>query len=130
LAINKLQTAESVAIFDAKSYENWIRSCRRVTTEECIMRSVINCTIHQLLVIISIIVTLTGYVARMGKFINSYKFLSVNPKGRDLVEDLGVDAILMDLTEIGWKYVDWIHLTQAADPWQSFVNTVMSRNVP
>jgi hypothetical protein len=34
-------------------------------------------------------------------------------------------GIRMDLREIGWGSVDWIHLAQDRDRWQAFVNTVM-----
>jgi len=30
----------------------------------------------------------------------------------------------MDLREIGWKSVEWIHLAQDRDMWQALVNTV------
>jgi hypothetical protein len=36
----------------------------------------------------------------------------------------------MDLTEIGWEAVDWIHLDQYRDHWWALVNTVMNRRVP
>jgi hypothetical protein len=44
------------------------------------------------------------------------------------LEDQGIDGrmgIRMDLREIGWGSVDWIHLAQDRDRWQAFVNTVM-----
>lgn len=28
----------------------------------------------------------------------------------------------MDLIEAGWKYVEWIHLSQYKGKWQAFVN--------
>jgi hypothetical protein len=36
----------------------------------------------------------------------------------------------MDLREIGWKGVDWMHVTQGRDKWLAFVNTVMNLQVP
>jgi hypothetical protein len=36
----------------------------------------------------------------------------------------------MDLTEIGWEGVDWIHLTQDKDQWQAVVKRVMKLRVP
>jgi hypothetical protein len=36
----------------------------------------------------------------------------------------------MDLREIWWKGVDWIHLAQDRDQWQALVNTVMNLGVP
>jgi hypothetical protein len=36
----------------------------------------------------------------------------------------------MDLREIGFADVDWIHLTQDRDRWRTLVNTVMNLRVP
>jgi hypothetical protein len=36
----------------------------------------------------------------------------------------------MDLREIGWEGVDWIHLTQNGDQWWALVNMVMNLRVP
>jgi len=36
----------------------------------------------------------------------------------------------MDLWEIGWEGVDWLHLSQDRDQWQALVNTVMNFWVP
>jgi hypothetical protein len=56
------------------------------------------------------------------------KFWSENLKGRDNWKDPatvdGGDNIRMDLREVGWEGVDWIHLPQDRDQWQAFVNTV------
>jgi hypothetical protein len=32
----------------------------------------------------------------------------------------------MDVREIGWEIVDWIHLAQDMDKWLAIVNTVMN----
>jgi hypothetical protein len=32
----------------------------------------------------------------------------------------------MDLREIGWEGVDWIHVAQDGDHWQDLMNTVMN----
>jgi hypothetical protein len=40
------------------------------------------------------------------------------------------DNIRMDLREIGWEGVDWIHLAQDRDQWWALVNTVMNFGVP
>jgi hypothetical protein len=40
------------------------------------------------------------------------------------------DNIKMDLREIGFGDVDWIHLAQDRDRWRTLVNTVMSLRVP
>jgi hypothetical protein len=36
----------------------------------------------------------------------------------------------MDIREIGWEVVEWIHLAQAKDQWQGLVNTVINVLVP
>jgi hypothetical protein len=40
------------------------------------------------------------------------------------------DNIKMDLREIGWEVVDWMHLAQVRDQWWDLVNTVMNLRVP
>jgi len=37
--------------------------------------------------------------------------------------------IRMDLSEIGWKGVDWVHLAQDRDQWRAVVNMVMNLRV-
>jgi hypothetical protein len=37
--------------------------------------------------------------------------------------------IRMDLREIGWQRVDWIHLAQDRDQWQGLVNMVMTLRI-
>jgi hypothetical protein len=38
----------------------------------------------------------------------------------------GEDNIRIDLREIGWEGVDWIHLSQDRDHWWALVNVVMN----
>jgi hypothetical protein len=38
--------------------------------------------------------------------------------------------IRMDLGEIGWKFLYWMHLAQDRDQWQALVNTVVNFRVP
>jgi hypothetical protein len=40
------------------------------------------------------------------------------------------DGIRMDVGEIGWEGVDWMHLAQDTDQWRVLVNTVMNLRVP
>jgi hypothetical protein len=39
------------------------------------------------------------------------------------------DGIRMDLEEIGWRGVEWIHLAQDRDRWRALVNAVMNLRV-
>jgi hypothetical protein len=36
----------------------------------------------------------------------------------------------MDLREIGWEGVDWLHVAQDRNQWWAAVNTVMKLRVP
>jgi len=36
----------------------------------------------------------------------------------------------MDLREIRWEFVDWMHLAQDRDRWQAVMNTVMNIPIP
>jgi hypothetical protein len=61
------------------------------------------------------------------------KFLSENSKVRDFLEDVGrrwEDNIRMDLREIGWEGMNWMHLAQDREQWRAVVNTVMNLRVP
>jgi hypothetical protein len=39
------------------------------------------------------------------------------------------DKIRMEIMEIGWEGVEWIHLAQDRDQWRALVNTVMNFRV-
>jgi hypothetical protein len=41
-----------------------------------------------------------------------------------------VHIIKMDLREIGWDDMDWIHLAQDRNQWRVLVNTVRNLRVP
>jgi hypothetical protein len=36
----------------------------------------------------------------------------------------------MNLREIGWEIVDWIHLAQDGDQWRPLVDKIMNRRFP
>jgi hypothetical protein len=40
------------------------------------------------------------------------------------------DNIRMDLMEMAWEGVDWMHLIQDRDQWQDLVNMTMNLQVP
>jgi hypothetical protein len=55
------------------------------------------------------------------------------PEGKRLLGTLGrrwEDNIRMGLREIGWEVVDWMHLDQDRDQWQTAVKIVMNLRVP
>jgi hypothetical protein len=69
-----------------------------------------------------------GHVACMGERRNMYRVLVGKPEGK---RPLGrrhrwEDGIKMDLREIGWGGVEWIHLAQGRDHWWAVVNAVMN----
>jgi hypothetical protein len=41
-----------------------------------------------------------------------------------------VDNIKMDLREVGWGGMEWIHLAQDKDKWRTLVNMVINFLVP
>jgi len=60
------------------------------------------------------------HVERMGVIRNAYKIFigkaeGKRPRGRE-------GNIVMDLREICWESVDWMHLTQDRDQWRTLVN--------
>jgi hypothetical protein len=74
-----------------------------------------------------------GYVAPMGEVRGAYNILVGRPEGR---RPLGrprrrwEDNIKMDLREIEFGDLDWIHWAQDRDRWRALVNTVMNLRVP
>jgi hypothetical protein len=69
-----------------------------------------------------------GHVASMGEMRSAYKLLVGKPEGKrphGKQRNIWEDKITMYLREIGWKNVDWIHLTQDRGMWWTLVNTVM-----
>jgi hypothetical protein len=74
-----------------------------------------------------------GQVARMGEVRGSYNILVGRPEGR---RPLGrprrrwEDNTNIDLSEIGFGYVDWIYWAQDRDRWRALVKTVMNLRVP
>jgi hypothetical protein len=69
----------------------------------------------------------------MGEVRGAYNILVGRPEGR---RPLGrprlrwEDNIKMDLREIGFGYVDWIHLAWDRNRWRALVNMVMNLRVP
>jgi hypothetical protein len=69
----------------------------------------------------------------MGEARGAYNILIGKPEGR---RPLGrprrrwEDNIKMDLREIGFEDVNWIHLAQDRDRWRALVNTVMILRFP
>jgi ribosome biogenesis protein Nip4 len=69
----------------------------------------------------------------LGEVRGTYNILVGRPEGRKPLGRLRhrwEDNIEMELREIGFGVVDWIHLAQDRDRWRSLVNTVMSLRVP
>jgi hypothetical protein len=73
-----------------------------------------------------------GHVARMGEGRNVYRVLVGKPEGK---RPLGrqrrrcEDGIKMDIREMGWGGVEWIHLAQDRDRWRAVVNAVTNLRV-
>jgi hypothetical protein len=68
----------------------------------------------------------------MGEGRNVYSVLVGKPEGKRLLERprrRWEDGIKMDLREIGWGSVEWIHLAQDRDRWRAVVTAVMNLRV-
>jgi hypothetical protein len=74
-----------------------------------------------------------GNVEGIGAMRSAYNILVGKLERRDQSEDVGrrrEDTIIMNLREIEWEDVDWVHLTQDRDRLQAVVNTIMNLGVP
>jgi hypothetical protein len=70
-----------------------------------------------------------GHEERMGEMRNAYSLLIGKPKRNKLFGRPRLrweNNIKMDLMEIGWEDVDWMHVGQDRDQWRVLVNTVMN----
>jgi hypothetical protein len=68
----------------------------------------------------------------MGERRNVYRVLVGKPEGKRSLERprrRWEDGIKIDLREIGWGGVKWIHLDQDRDHWRAVVNAVMNLRV-
>jgi hypothetical protein len=73
-----------------------------------------------------------GNVACMGEMINTYKILVTKPEGKRLLgrpRHRWVNNITVDLREIGWECVDWMHQAQDRDLWWDLVKILMNLQV-
>jgi hypothetical protein len=64
---------------------------------------------------------------------NAYKILVGKPDGKRPLGRLRhswEDNIRMDIKEIGWDDVDWIHLAQGRNQWWAYVYMVLNLHVP
>jgi hypothetical protein len=73
-----------------------------------------------------------GHVAHIGEVRGAYNILVGKPEGRRPMRRprrRWEDNIEMDLREIWFGDVDWIHLAQDRDTWRALVSTVMNLRV-
>jgi hypothetical protein len=63
---------------------------------------------------------------------NAQNIFGGNTEGKRSLERLKRkwEDIRVNLKEIGWEGVDWMHLVQKRDQWWDLVNTVMCVPVP
>jgi hypothetical protein len=70
-----------------------------------------------------------GHVELMAEGRNVYRVLMGKPEGKRPLESprrRWEDGLKMDMREIGWGGVEWIHLAQDRDLWRSVVNVVLN----
>jgi hypothetical protein len=68
----------------------------------------------------------------MGEGRNVYRVLVGKPEGKRPLErsrHRWEDGLKMDLREIGWGGVEWIHPAQDRDHWRALVNAVLNLQV-
>jgi hypothetical protein len=68
----------------------------------------------------------------MGEERNVYRVLVGKPEGKRRLERprrTWQNGFKLDLREIGWEGVEWIHLAQDRDRWRAVVNAVMNLRV-
>jgi hypothetical protein len=69
----------------------------------------------------------------MGEMRNAYNILVGEPEGRRRIgrpKRRWEGNIRIDLREIGWENMDWMHLVRDNDNWRALVNAVMKLRVP
>jgi hypothetical protein len=74
-----------------------------------------------------------GNIALMRDVRNAYKIFVAIPEEMRQLGTLRCRweyYIRVDLSEIGWEVVDWIHLAQDRDQWKALVKTVLNLRVP
>jgi hypothetical protein len=70
-----------------------------------------------------------GPVVHMVEMRNAYKTFIGKPEGKRLhgrPRHRWEDNIKMDLREVEWEGLDWIHLSQDRDQWWDLVKTAMN----
>jgi len=88
-------------------------------------------TLYNIRVIKSTIMRWVGHVECTGQ-INAYSILVVKPEGKRLLGrpmQKWKDNIRINLRDMGWEGVDWMHLPQDRDQWWDLVNVVMNLQV-
>jgi ribosome biogenesis protein Nip4 len=73
-----------------------------------------------------------GHAASIVEMRNTHKILVRKPRGKRPLRrprHKQEDNIRIDLQEVGWEVVEWIHLTQNKDQWRALVNSVMKLQV-
>jgi len=74
----------------------------------------------------------SGHVARMGT-VCSYKILVGKPEGkrpRGRCRRRCKDNIKINVREIRYELIDWIHLTQDSDQWRAPLKAMLNFRVP
>jgi hypothetical protein len=70
-----------------------------------------------------------GHLACMGDMRNGYEVLVRDPAGKRHLGGLRrklKDKIRIDVREMGWEGVDWMHLAQGRDQWRAVGNSLMN----
>jgi hypothetical protein len=74
-----------------------------------------------------------GHIVSTGEIGIAYSILVGKSKGKRPLGRLRRrwrNKVRMDLREIGWEGVDWMHMDQDRDQWRAVVNTAMNLRAP
>jgi hypothetical protein len=75
----------------------------------------------------------TGHAASTGEKRNAYRIVVGMPQGNTSLGRIRCrwdDNIKINLREVGWGGIDWIHLAEDRDQWSPLVNMIMKLQVP
>jgi hypothetical protein len=108
--------------------------CSTEAGEDCILKSFVTCKRHEILLGDQIKEDEMGWTcSTYGRDKNEYKILIGKPEGNNRLgrtRRRWEHNIRMDLMEIGWKGVDWIHLAQDRDQWRAVLDIALNLWVP
>jgi hypothetical protein len=82
------------------------------------MRSFINCTLHQILLVIK------------SRRVIWVRYVIGTVNGRAHLRNMDIEGLIVNLIDTGFESMGWIHLAEVSFQRQALVNTVMNLRAP